>query len=168
MALLYSKAVMENKITPYIHTHFDRCTGCSICQLVCSMDLINGYNPGRARLAILHKNENLYHFPVVCNQCENAYCMNVCPAGAITRHETGIVCVDEKRCIGCGMCVQYCPIDMVQLDADSQKAVKCELCHGNPLCVEACPTHALELVIPQGDTIVQRETDKQPSGKGHT
>ena len=110
------------------------------------MDLIKGYNPRRARLLIQNKNENLYHIPIVCNQCENAYCMNVCPSKAIHRNDEGIVCVTEDKCIGCGLCVQYCPIGMTALDPDTQKAVKCELCHGEPLCVEACPTGALELI----------------------
>lgn len=110
------------------------------------MDLLNGFNPRRARLAIRHKRENLYHMPVVCNQCENAYCMNVCPAKAIQKDENGIICIDADRCVGCGLCSEHCPIDMVRLDPDSKKAVKCELCHGDPLCVKACPTGALELI----------------------
>ncbi|WP_304511692.1 4Fe-4S dicluster domain-containing protein [Desulfobacula sp.] len=129
----------------FIHTNFDKCTGCSICQLACSMDLVKGYNPRRARLLILPKNENLYHIPVLCNQCENAYCMNVCPSKAIFRGDDGIVCIDQDKCIGCGLCTQYCPMGVIQLDTDTKKAVKCELCQGKPLCVEACPTGALEL-----------------------
>jgi len=109
------------------------------------MDLVKGYNPRRARLLILHKNENLYHIPVVCNQCENAYCMNACPAKAIRQNDDGIVCIDPDKCIGCGLCVQYCPIGVIELDPDTEKAFKCELCQGKPLCVEACPTGALEL-----------------------
>ena len=111
------------------------------------MDLTGGYNPRRARLAIRSRKENLYHIPVVCNQCENAYCMNVCPSGAITRGDKGIVCIDSERCVGCGLCVEYCPIGMVQLDTDLNQAKKCELCSGEPLCIEACPTGALELVF---------------------
>ncbi len=137
----------ETTIKTLIHTHFDKCTGCSICQLSCSMDLIQGYNPRRSRLTIEHKNENLYHIPVVCNQCENAYCMNVCPAKAISRTDNGIVSIDSQKCVGCGLCTKFCPIEMVKIDSDSQKAVKCELCHGTPLCVNACPTGALELVL---------------------
>ncbi len=115
------------------------------------MDLIQGYNPRRSRLTIRHKRENLYHIPVVCNQCENAYCMNVCPAKAISRTDNGIVSVDSQKCVGCGLCVNFCPIEMIQMDIDSEKAVKCELCHGNPLCVETCPTGALELVLLRND-----------------
>lgn len=84
--------------------------------------------------------------PVVCNQCDQAYCMTVCPAKAIRQADNGIVTIDHDRCIGCGLCARYCPIDMVLMDPETQKAHKCELCQGKPLCVEACPTGALELV----------------------
>ncbi|MCF6247479.1 MAG: 4Fe-4S dicluster domain-containing protein [Desulfobacula sp.] len=110
------------------------------------MDLFGGYNPRLSRLVILNKKENLYHFPVVCNQCENAYCMNVCPTKAIKRNADGIVVIDPEKCIACGLCADYCPIKVVCLDPETGKAFKCELCQGKPLCIEACPTKALELV----------------------
>lgn len=105
-----------------------------------------GYNIRRARLAVHNTRENLYHKPVVCNQCSNAYCMNVCPANAYSRNEAGVVIIDEKRCVGCGLCVDFCPEGMVAMDPESEKAVKCDLCGGDPLCVAACPTHALEFI----------------------
>lgn len=133
-------------ISSFIHTNFDKCTGCSICQLACSMDLFGGYNPRLSRLVIVNKKENLYHFPIVCNQCENAYCMNVCSAKAIKRTSSGIVTIETEKCIACGLCAQYCPMGVVVLDPETGKAFKCELCQGKPLCIEACPTGALELV----------------------
>ncbi|MFO7910967.1 MAG: 4Fe-4S dicluster domain-containing protein [Desulfotignum sp.] len=133
-------------MTPFIHTHFDKCTGCSICQLACSLAFTGGFNPRRARLDIRHKREHLYHLPVVCSQCENAYCMQACPVGAITRTTQGVVQIDAEQCIGCALCVQYCPVDMVHLDPDTKKAIKCELCQGAPACVAACPAGALEFV----------------------
>ncbi len=110
------------------------------------MDLFKGYNPRLSRLVILNKKENLYHFPVVCNQCENAYCLNVCPAKAIKRNKSGVVAIDTEKCIACGLCAQYCPIDVIVTDPETGKAFKCELCQGKPLCIDACPTGALELV----------------------
>jgi Fe-S-cluster-containing hydrogenase component 2 len=110
------------------------------------MDLFNGYNPRFSRLAILNKKENLYHFPIVCNQCENAYCMNVCPTKAIKRDASDVVTIDTQKCIACGLCAEYCPINMIVLDPETGKAFKCELCQGNPLCIKACPTGALEFI----------------------
>ena len=136
-------------MTPRISlkTNFDLCTGCGICQMACSERLLGGYNPRRAVLRIEHARENLYHFPVVCNQCTNAYCANVCPVKAIGRDPaTGAVVVDRDLCVGCGLCRRYCPIEMVRVDPDLKKSVKCDLCGGHPLCVAVCPTGALGLV----------------------
>ena len=132
--------------TFFIKTNFDLCTGCSLCQLACSQRLLGGYNPRRALLRITHKTENLYHFPTVCNQCENAYCANVCPVKAITRDpETRALVVDHDKCVGCNLCNKYCPIQMAGVDPDLKKSVKCDLCGGDPACVAVCPTGALEL-----------------------
>jgi Fe-S-cluster-containing hydrogenase component 2 len=114
--------------------------------------LTGGYNPRLARLAIRDKRENLYHIPVVCNQCENAYCMNACPTGAITRNKAGIVTIDRQKCTGCGLCAEYCPVNVIVMHPETGKAFKCELCRGNPQCVEACPTKALELVRKDGQS----------------
>ena len=108
---------------------------------------------------MVHAQENLYHFPIVCDQCQNPYCANVCPVGAIVRDEaTGALAVDPERCTGCGLCARYCPIDMIRLDPDSDKALKCDLCGGHPACVAACPTGALEThLLPSGAGEEERE-----------
>jgi Fe-S-cluster-containing hydrogenase component 2 len=131
----------------FIKTNFDLCSGCGICQLACSERLLGGYNPRRALIRIDHRRENLYHFPVVCNQCANPYCANACPVGAIARDpDSGAMVVDHETCVGCDLCRRYCPIGMAGVDPDLKKSVKCDLCGGNPRCVAACPTGALELV----------------------
>lgn len=130
----------------YIKTNFDRCTGCALCQLACTERFLSGYNPHRALLRITHECENLYHFPTVCSQCDNAYCAAVCPVTAIERNETtGAWVVNEKKCVACGLCRRYCPLQIVGVDPELKKSVKCDLCGGEPACVAACPTRALEL-----------------------
>lgn len=137
----------------FIQTRFDLCTGCGICQLACSARLLGGYNPHRAVIRIRHDCENLYHFPVVCNQCDNAYCANVCPVGAIERNpDTGAMVVDRDRCVGCNLCRRYCPIGVVGVDPELKKSVKCDLCGGSPSCAAACPTGALRVIgLPAAD-----------------
>ena len=46
----------------FIKTNVDLCTGCSLCQLACSLRWLGGYNPHRALLNIEHARENF--FPV--------------------------------------------------------------------------------------------------------
>jgi len=129
----------------YLVGHFDKCTGCVICQLACSAREHNGYNPRLANLDIKMSEDGLTHFPVVCHQCENAFCERVCPVSAISRSEkTGALVVDRKVCTGCELCIDACPIGMIWMVG--KKAQKCDLCDGEPQCVSLCPVEALELV----------------------
>ena len=80
--------------------------------------------------------------------CADPACATVCPAGAITKGEAGIVSVNPDRCIGCKYCYQACPFSVPQYN--SQSMVKCDCCLGNgvkpgetPHCAEACNFGAL-------------------------
>ena len=50
-----------------------------------------------------------YFLPVPCMQCESAPCVNVCPVAATYHTKEGTVLVDQRRCIGCRMCMAACP-----------------------------------------------------------
>ncbi|MBT9612717.1 MAG: 4Fe-4S dicluster domain-containing protein [Burkholderiales bacterium] len=47
--------------------------------------------------------------PVMCQHCEDAPCVDVCPTGASFKRADGIVLVDRHTCIGCRYCVMACP-----------------------------------------------------------
>ena len=132
----------------YLRGQFDLCTGCNACQLACSARAAHGYNPRMARLKVLVEGENFLNRPVICTQCENAFCLRSCPVDAISRNlETGAVLIDKEVCTGCKACVEACPDSMIQLDAKG-KADKCDLCDGDPICVRYCVPNALKLVSP--------------------
>lgn len=132
-------------------TRFDVCTGCRVCELVCSFVKEGAFNPRYARLRIEAAAAGLYQQPVVCIQCDNPACMRVCPTGAIYRDSlTQAVILNQDKCHNCGLCVQYCPIAMVQVYPGASKPSKCDHCEGEPACVAFCPTGALVFVdIPE-------------------
>ena len=47
--------------------------------------------------------------PVLCMQCEEPSCMEVCPTGATQKLDNGIVIVEKEKCMGCKYCVMACP-----------------------------------------------------------
>lgn len=122
----------------------EKCTGCRLCELACSLKNTGEFNPARARIQVIGFDE-MFTLSVMCFQCEKPYCAEVCPASAIIRDEvSGIVRVLKERCTGCKICTLACPFGNVVVDSQEKVAVKCELCDGEPECVLFCPTRALE------------------------
>lgn len=136
----------------------DKCTGCGICELVCSLHNEKECNPEKARARVIRSEEEgiIYTVPVICQQCEKPLCLELCPVTALYRDpETGAVVVSEEKCIGCRLCVYVCPFGAITVDPEKHFSVKCTLCDGEPQCVEFCPGEALQYV--RSDKIAIRE-----------
>ena len=112
-----------------------------------------------------------YFQPTPCMHCDNAPCVNVCPVAATYQTEEGIVLIDQRRCIGCRMCLAACPYQRRffnwgapeqpaeakamkysperQVPAYRGTAMKCDFCpdllHSGkpPACVTGCPRKVL-------------------------
>ncbi len=96
--------------------------------------------------------------PVMCQHCDDAPCVDVCPTGSSFKRADGIVLVDKHTCIGCRYCMMACPFkarSFVHEPLSDQKShaprgkgtvESCTLCvhridtGGRPACVEACET----------------------------
>lgn len=75
-----------------IHAIEDLCTGCRLCQLVCSLENTNEFNPKKANINVAHIDEQGIYIPVVdcdsydCScKSENGVpkCVQVCAPGAL-------------------------------------------------------------------------------------
>jgi Fe-S-cluster-containing hydrogenase component 2 len=123
----------------------EKCTGCRICELVCSFHHYKEFNPSKSRIRIIKDERRGLDIPITCMNCMDAPCMSVCPVDAIRRDsETGIVKIYSEDCIGCKLCIMVCPLGAISIDPSNGTAMKCDLCNGTPKCVKFCPTGALQ------------------------
>ncbi len=123
------------------------CTGCRLCESICSLVHTQTCNPERSRIRVLRKESQGINIQRFCQQCENAPCAASCPVSAIQRNEaTGALEIDDEVCIQCEECIPVCPFDGIYFDRMDRKVIKCDLCGGNPKCVMFCETKAIEIL----------------------
>ena len=90
-----------------------RCYGCYACSMACKVK--NHTPPGVFWARVLKGEEGKFPntvrqaLPVLCMQCDDPSCVEVCPTGATFMQEDGIVVVDKDICMGCKSCLMACP-----------------------------------------------------------
>lgn len=134
------------------------CISCHLCEVACIVEHSRSKNIFAAYSETPKVNSKIevqmngaLSFSANCRICENAECVEACPVAAMWRDdETGLVKVDQDRCIGCWMCIMACPQGSITTRVDTQANLrvsdKCDLCvHSTqgPACVRACPNDAL-------------------------
>ena len=138
----------------WIDIDAEKCSGCGICGLICSLSHEKEFNPKRARIKVMHWERIGLSIPTTCNQCKE--CIATCPEDAISWDEAmEIVRVDADKCTSCGLCVDVCDLQAIHLDPVTGAALICDLCDGEPQCVEWCPTGALRYEA-KGIPVAQR------------
>ncbi len=136
-------------------TNIDKCIGCNACEIACKA--YKQLEPNMKYRKVKELDENLVgspmrvHLSYACNHCEKPGCMEVCPVGAFTKNEDGIVILDSEICIGCKACLDGCPYQAPTFNIEEEKMHKCDYCVNRPeghstRCVEACPMGALSNV----------------------
>ena len=125
-----------------------KCVGCSACRIACQMK--NHLDPEESFIKY-HEIEtgeypNVYNeiVPTQCMHCEDAPCAAVCPTHATYITDSGVVLVDEEKCIGCKYCMMACPYGVRAWSPSEHVVEKCPLCGQptsvgeEPQCVAAC------------------------------
>ena len=90
-----------------------KCVGCYACRIACQMK--NHLEPDESFISYRELEQGTYPnvyaevVPVQCMHCEDAPCEAVCPTHATYTTESGVVLVNEEKCIGCKYCMAACP-----------------------------------------------------------
>lgn len=118
------------------------CTGCRICEVICSMEhskTINNklsrirYRDDWPRVGILE----------LCRQCKAKQCKSACVEEALTVNQAGLVELNKDLCNGCMSCIEACPFG--SFPTYNGLPLFCDTCNGRYSCVQWCPTKALEV-----------------------
>jgi len=134
----------ENKVPEgFYRTWVERYRVCDCCGI--NVDSPDGGKNGFKPVPHKGKIRKGFFVPKLCGHCKNTPCTQVCPLGASYSTPDEVVLVDEKRCIGCGYCIQACPYSTRFIHPQTHVASKCTLCYHRitkglrPACVQACP-----------------------------
>ncbi|MGQ9730023.1 MAG: 4Fe-4S dicluster domain-containing protein [Candidatus Zipacnadales bacterium] len=139
-----------------------KCIACKACELACSIahsvsKTLEGAlseEPRPApRIRVCQLAEGLAA-PYQCRHCEDPWCAEACPQGALGRQGdmTEPVLLNTEACAAAKKCLRACPYDAIRMNAEGTKAYKCDLCIERldqglePACAEACPTGAIMFV----------------------
>ncbi len=137
----------------------EKCTGCRLCEIVCSVFHDGVSNAIRSRIKIMKWEAEGLYIPMSCQQCQDAPCKIICPVKAISRDENlNRVVVDQSKCIGCRSCVSVCPFGAMNFNVIDRKVFKCDLCDGDPQCVRFCEVKAVDYVDADRVSTIKKKT----------
>ncbi|MDH5687221.1 MAG: 4Fe-4S dicluster domain-containing protein [Candidatus Bathyarchaeota archaeon] len=140
----------EVKPIIWIDRDYLKCSGCRMCEVVCSLRHENRIWPEASMIRIFMFVPGV-EIPHLCTQCYDYPCVNSCPCEALAVDgKTGAVKVDKEKCSACGVCVNTCPGKIPHLHPNRKHIVICDLCGGDPECAKICQKagfDALKVII---------------------
>lgn len=119
------------------------CTSCRYCQLICSFVHEGVFSPEKARVRVIRTGHPALDFVIACKQCAKPPCGKACTENAISKNPSGLVLIDEGKCIRCGSCIDACPFGAIWMHPNKKVAIKCDQCGD---CIRYCPPKTLRLI----------------------
>lgn len=99
-----------------------KCTGCGACTIVCKNE--NNVQDGIFWANKISKtvgkfpNVRYDYLPTLCNHCEKAPCVKVCPTQAMHKDNNNITMHDTEKCVGCRYCMVACPYKAISYNGE--------------------------------------------------
>lgn len=97
-----------------------RCTGCGGCTIACKNEnnVQEGFTWANKINRTVGKFPNVRYdyWPTLCNHCQNAPCVRICPTKAMYKADGGITMHDPNKCIGCKSCIAACPYVVISFN----------------------------------------------------
>ena len=104
-----------------IKVNKERCSGCHLCEMVCSLFHLGVINTEKSAIRIQKDDlDSSQNIPILCHQCKEMKCLN---------GETGREGLERKRFIWAIERAERCPFDA--LTVLDENAYHCDLC-GEP------------------------------------
>ena len=122
----------------------ENCSGCRLCENVCSFVHEGAFAPWLSRITVEEENFRS-STPHLCRLCDSPSCVASCAQNALCQSGTMLISIDKEKCTGCGECVTACPFEAMSFDEDKNVPLVCDYCGGEPECVNICPMGVLSL-----------------------
>ena len=103
-----------------------KCVGCAACDIACKSE--NNSPPDHHWSNHIIETSGTFpdvrfrYIPVLCNHCENAPCVEVCPTSAMHKNAGGMTLHDADLCIGCRACQLACPYQAIYFNEEAPHA----------------------------------------------
>src|SRR3990170_3553018 len=98
----------------------DICTGCRLCELVCSLVKEKESNPAKARICNEFYLMEGMRVPRVCVNCQDPPCVAACPTEALVKDNVaGWVNLEYIKCNLCLACIDACPFGAIRLTPEA-------------------------------------------------
>ncbi len=118
-----------------ISVNHKKCTGCHLCELVCSLFHLGIINPEKSAIRIQKDDlDTSISTPVVCRQCKEMKCLDG-EGAAEASAKRQFQWIKERA--------DRCPFN--SLSVLGQDAYHCDLCAGHPQCVRVCTSEAIRV-----------------------
>ena len=113
-----------------------KCSGCHLCEMVCSLYHLGLINIERSAIRIQKDDlETSLNTPVLCRQCKEMKCL---------QGEEEMKDSEKKKFIWGRIRAEYCPFNALSVLGGN--AYHCDLCGGKPQCIKVCTPNAITVI----------------------